>query len=137
MASRSLDDLAPVVKARALAFIQECRACGLDVLIYCTLRSNEEQRALYRVGRELSGQILTNAKPGESMHNPDSNGHAWAFDAVPMVFGKPAWDNKQLIKSMGDCGESVGLEWAGNWRGPLREAVHFQLKLGGGASWNR
>lgn len=131
MASRSIDDLAPVVRARALAFMNECRACGVDVLIYCTLRSCEEQRALYRVGRELPGSILTCAKPGESLHNPDQHGKSWAFDAVPMIFGKPAWSDQHLIKSMGDCGESVGLVWAGNWRGALREAVHFQVTPGG------
>ncbi len=128
MASRSLDDLAPVVKARALAFLSECQRAGLDVLVYCTLRSNEEQAALYRVGRSEPGHIVTNAKPGGSKHNPDENGQAWAFDAVPMVGGKPAWSDAAMLTRMGRCGEAVGLEWAGEWAGALRESVHFQIK---------
>lgn len=132
MASRSLDDLASVVKARALALQDECRACGLDLLIYCTLRSNEEQAVLYQSGRVLPGRILTNAKPGLSLHNPDRDGKAWAFDAVPLVYGKPAWSDVQLLKTMGVCGESVGLEWAGRWGGTLRETVHFQVQPSGG-----
>ena len=49
MASRSLDDLAAPVKSAALAMLARCRAAGLEVLIYCTLRSNDEQAALWRM----------------------------------------------------------------------------------------
>lgn len=128
MASRSLDDLAPRVRAMAVAFEDECRACGLDVLIYCTLRSNDEQALLYKSGRSVGGSILTNALPGESLHNPDQNGYAWAFDAVPLVAGKAAWKDASLLGQMGVCGESVGLSWAGRWPGSLRESVHFELR---------
>ena len=128
MASRSLDDLAPVVKAQAVAFVDECRACGLDVLIYCTLRTRDEQAHLYRCGRDLPGPVLTYAKAGESLHNPDCNGQAWAFDAVPVMAGKPLWLDAQKIKLMGECGEAVGLMWAGRWVGALRESVHFQWR---------
>jgi peptidoglycan L-alanyl-D-glutamate endopeptidase CwlK len=118
--------LSPKVKARAVAFLDECKACGLDILIYCTLRTNAEQEKIYRVGRDVSGAVLTNARAGESLHNPDENGEAWAFDAVPTVGGKPLWNDKQKIALMGECGEAVGLVWAGRWRGKLRESVHFQ-----------
>lgn len=132
MASRTLEDLAPVVKARAAAFIDECRACGLDVLIYCTLRSNAEQATLYKIGRSVPGKIVTCATPGLSLHNPDINGKAWAFDAVPLVAGKPAWSDSNLLQLMGSCGEAVGLEWAGRWGGVLRESAHFQVLPSGG-----
>ena len=130
MASRSIDSLAPKVKAMAVAFVDECKACGLDVLIYCTLRTNEEQNGLYRFGRDLPGRKLTNARAGESLHNPDLNGEAWAFDAVPVIAGKPLWDDDSRVRLMGECGEAVGLEWAGRWSGKLRERVHFELKGG-------
>lgn len=127
MASRSLDALAAPVKARALAFLRECQGAGLDVLIYCTLRTNEEQAELYASGRTVRGPILTNARPGQSYHNPDANGNAWAFDAVPTRGGKPLWSDETAITTMGQCGEAVGLQWAGRWRGAMRERVHFQL----------
>lgn len=130
MASRSIDALAPLVKAQAVAFLNECAACGLDVLIYCTLRTNEEQAALYAVGRTKPGAVLTNAKPGESLHNPDKNGVAWAFDAVPVIAGKPQWSDDARLLQMGICGEAVGLQWAGRWAGKLREKVHFQNRGG-------
>ncbi len=130
MASRALDDLAPVVKARALAFLAGCQHAGFDVLIYCTLRSNAEQASLYALGRTKQGPIKTNAKPGESLHNPDDAGKAWAFDAVPVSCGALLWDDAQALGLMGAIGESVGLEWAGRWSGSLRERVHFQLSRG-------
>lgn len=126
MASRSIDALAPIVRAQAVAFLDECRACGLDVLIYCTLRTNAEQAAIYASGRAIAGPLLTCAKPGESLHNPDANGEAWAFDAVPVKAGKPLWRDVLAIEQMGICGEAVGLLWAGRWHGALRESVHFQ-----------
>lgn len=128
MASRDLGDLSPVVRARALEFLRECHGAGLDVLIYCTLRSLEEQASLYASGRSKPGRILTNAGPGESLHNPDAQGFAWAFDAVPLVGGKCLWNDAATIAKMGECGEFVGLEWAGRWRGAFREYVHFQYR---------
>lgn len=131
MASRSLLDLSPVVRRAALAFLDESRACGLDVLIYCTLRSKDEQTMLYAQGRTAPGAVVTQAKPGQSLHNPDDEGFAWAFDAVPMVGGKPAWDDGARLMQMGICGESCGLEWAGRWDGSIRERVHFQIRKEG------
>ena len=128
MASRALDDLAPLVRALALAFLAECQRQGLHVLIYCTLRSDAEQADLYARGRTAPGAIVTNARPGQSLHNPQRDGHAWAFDAVPMLAGKPLWADEGALMLMGAAGEQAGLEWAGRWRGKLRERVHFQIK---------
>lgn len=127
MASRSLDDLAAPVQAAALAMLSRCRAAGIDLLIYCTLRSNAEQAQLYAQGRTKPGAVVTNAGPGQSMHNPDTSGKAWAFDAVPMVGGQAAWGDAAQVNRMGEIGESCGLEWAGRWRGALKERVHFQM----------
>lgn len=127
MASRSLDDLDDDVKALALAFLAECQRRGLRVLIYCTLRSNAEQNALYAQGRSKKGAIVTNAKAGQSMHNPQpQTGKARAFDAIPLGdYNKPLWNDEQAIAEMGAAGLAVGLEWAGQWR-YFKERVHFQ-----------
>lgn len=128
MASRSLDDLAQPVKLAAQDFLKAAGLAGLDVLIYCTSRPASEQAALYAIGRTVPGQKVTNAKPGDSLHNPDLNGKSWAFDAVPMLHGKAMFHDDALIDRMGRIGESVGLEWAGRWTGRMRERVHFQIK---------
>ena len=130
MPSRSLDDLEDDVKAMALAFKAECKRRGLDVLIYCTLRSNKEQDALYSQGRSSnSSHIVTNARAGQSLHNPQpATGKARAFDAVPIrKDGKLEWDNAKALAAMGECGIAVGLEWAGKWA-TFKERVHFQKK---------
>ena len=128
MASRQLDALAPPVYRAALAFIERCNVVGLHVLIYCTMRDDAEQATLYARGRTAPGAIVTNARPGQSLHNPQKDGHAWAFDAVPMLAGKPLWSDETALLAMGAAGERAGLEWAGRWRGKLRERVHFQIK---------
>lgn len=130
MSSRSLDDLALPVKTAALDFIKAASAGGLEVLIYCTLRSSVEQANLYAMGRTKPGAIVTHAMPGHSLHNPDQSGKSWAFDAVPMLHGKAMFHDDILINRMGLIAESVGLQWAGRWRGRLRERVHFQIKRG-------
>ena len=99
MASRSLIDLAAPVRHAAMAFQAACHARGMNALIYCTLRSNEEQAALYAQGR-----------------------------TAPVVHGVAMWSDDAALLTMGECGESVGLAWAGRWRGPLRELVHFQIE---------
>ena len=125
MASRSLDDLLPVVKRKAEEFRKLCADQGMDILIYCTYRSPEEQNGLYAQGRTKPGKIVTNARGGESWHN-----HRCAFDFVPMVAGKPAWGDTNLYRKAGVIAESVGLEWAGRWTGSLRETAHCQYTGG-------
>lgn len=119
MASRSLDDLAPSVRLAALQFLELCKLRGLDVLIYCTMRSHAEQDDLYRRG-------MTRALAGQSLHNPQKpTGKARAFDAVPLVNGVPDWQDKTKLKAMGECGEAAGLKWSGRWI-KFPELVHFE-----------
>lgn len=129
MASRSLNDLHPRLKERALAFLDRCRMEGIDVLIYCTYRSNKEQAELYEQGRSKGGKIVTYAKAGKSWHNFTIDGRpaAKAFDCVPMINGKPEWSTRHPVWQMvGKIGTDVGLMWAGNWS-RFREYPHFQL----------
>lgn len=127
--SRNIGDLIPIVAAKADNFVAACKAQGIDILIYSTLRDNESQNELYAQGRTKPGKIVTNAKAGESYHN-----YGCAFDFVPLVHGKPAWDDKTLYTRCGNIAESVGLEWAGRWKGKLQETAHCQYT--GGLHWS-
>ena len=122
MSSRSIADLRPVFATRAIAWLDECRHAGLDVLITCTFRSMSEQNDLYAQGRTRPGKRVTNAKPGESAHN-----FRFALDFVPIVQGKPDWSSKspQWLQ-LGRLAEACGLEWGGRWRG-LVDLPHIQL----------
>lgn len=156
MASRDIEALTLPMATKAHATVDLCRQRGVDLLIYCTLRSLHEQAVLYRQSRtfaqierkavELStlgfgflaeilmkvgpqyGPHVTNAGPGESWHN-----YREAFDAVPLVGGKPVWSYRQhrkLWDTYGECAEQVGLSWAGRWT-RFREYPHCQLRSAG------
>ena len=132
MSSRDLHDLRDDVHSMAVSHKQLCKAAGIDLLIYCTKRENEEQDLLYAIGRTVKGVIVTNARAGESLHNPDKNGKSRAYDCCPLRFGKPVWTSKSkedaaLWAQVGAIGESVGLSWAGRWTGKIKEKAHFQL----------
>jgi peptidoglycan L-alanyl-D-glutamate endopeptidase CwlK len=142
MSSRRLTDLDHDVYLLAERALLAWEARKLNVLIYCTYRSEEEQAALYAQGRaslnivnkmrkdcglysiseKENSRKVTNAKAGQSMHNKRR-----AFDCVPLIAGKPQWSKSSAIwQEVGAIGESVGLEWAGRWR-TFCEYPHFQL----------
>lgn len=134
MASRKIDDLELDVRIKALDLLSAAREKGIDLLITCTYRSPAEQEALYRKGRTEPGLIVTNARAGQSLHNLELKGipAARAFDIVPLVNGKPLWKTEgkaaELWSTIGELGESLGLEWGGRWRGSLIDMPHFQIK---------
>lgn len=124
--SRDIKDLHPSVAAKVVAFVASCKSVGIDILITSTLRDMESQAALYAQGRTAPGKIVTNAKAGQSFHN-----YGLAFDFVPIVNGKAAWNDTKLFTRCGEIAESVGLEWAGRWKS-FKELAHCQapgLKL--------
>ena len=125
MASRSLSDLTPKARELCMKWIDACRKEGVDVLVYCTYRDGKEQDELYMIGRTKPGNIVTNARAGDSWHN-------WrrAWDAVPLVAGKPQWNGASLYAKMGRVAEELGIEWAGRWTGKLKETAHFQVTEG-------
>jgi len=127
MSSRKIEDLNPSVSRMAEVHKKLCKERGVELLIYCTLRSNEEQDNLYAIGRTILGKIVTNARAGQSAHNPDKNGKASAYDCCPMISGKPMWDsNHPSWRIVGEAGEEAGLSWSGRWTGKLKETAHFQ-----------
>jgi peptidoglycan L-alanyl-D-glutamate endopeptidase CwlK len=124
---------------------------GAELLIYCTLRTPEQQAILFRKGRtlkqirrraeqlqrlgrpDLSGILLaapqqmsrkrvTNAGPGQSAHQ-----YGIAFDAVPLdEGGKAIWRLADpLYQLYGQISTDLGLDWAGNWK-RFKEGPHSQ-----------
>ena len=128
--SRSTEDLHPLMRARVLEWLQDCKAAGLDILLTCTLRSMETQAVLYTYGRTVPnpnskptptkplGRVATNAQPGQSAHN-----YGLAVDFVIMNQGKADWTgtsanwNKAIELAIGRGMESLR---------PM-ESAHLQL----------
>lgn len=122
--SRKLEDLLPQVSEKCQQFIDACAKQGIDILITSTYRDFESQTALYNQGRTTPGNIVTNAKAGQSFHN-----YKCAFDFAPQVNGKVDWNNLELFTKCGEIGKSLGLEWAGDWVS-FKEYAHLQYTGG-------
>jgi peptidoglycan L-alanyl-D-glutamate endopeptidase CwlK len=122
--SRKLEDLHPKVMQMCSEFIKSCQKEHIDILITSTYRDAECQDKLYAQGRTTPGNKVTNAKAGQSWHN-------WrcAFDFVPLVNGKPAWNDVALFTKCGEIAEKHGLEWAGRWV-KFKELAHCQYTGG-------
>lgn len=122
--SRSLDELNPYVKRLAQKLIEKCKNQNIEIIVTQTFRSFNEQANLYAQGRSKSGKIVTNAKPGYSMHN-----YGLAFDFCPIIDGKAAWDRVDLFEKVGVIGKSIGLEWGGDFKS-IKDRPHFQATGG-------
>ena len=136
MASRSACDLCPEMRSKLVEFLTRARLAKIDVLIYCTYRSKEEQNALYSQGRTAPGPKVTWTK--KSKHNvTDANGRpsAEAWDCVPMVNGKCAWNAKEIYLQLAAIASAIGgLRWGGDFNGdgvPFErgeyDSPHFEL----------
>lgn len=134
VSSRSIQTLLPHVAARCAKWIRNCQARDVDILVYSTYRDAEAQNALYAIGRTQPGRIVTNARGNQSWHQARR-----AWDAVPMVHGKPDWSYADLNNDkvpdevwwavMVEEAGRLGIEWAGNWVS-FREFVHWQITDG-------
>jgi peptidoglycan LD-endopeptidase CwlK len=126
--SRKIEDLHPHVQALCERFLSECGKSGIDIIITSTYRDAASQTALYAQGRTLPGNIVTNARAGQSWHN-----YCVAFDVVPLRNSKPVWGTAgkdgELWQSVGAIGRACGLEWAGDWK-RFKEMAHFQFTGG-------
>ncbi len=122
--SRKLEDLDKATASKAAAFLDACKAEGIDVLVTSTYRDAESQDALYAQGRTVPGKVVTNAKAGYSMHN-----FRCAFDVVPLRNGKAVWatagEDGKLWRQVGAIGVQCGLEWGGDWK-TFKDFPHFQ-----------
>ena len=141
-----LDDLRPKTKKLCELWIEECRKNGINLVVTQTFRSPELQEAYYSQGRELleivnlkrkkvgldkitekENKIVTKAAPGKSPHN-------WkmAWDFVPLVDGKPAWNRLDLFDKAGAIARKMNyqgysLEWGGDFK-TIKDKPHIQLK---------
>ncbi len=138
MASRNLSDLHPDLQPLANMFLRKCKGYGLNIIVTCTYRSNEEQDVLYAQGRKNPGNIVTNAWGGKSEHNFTINGKpaSKAFDIAILSNGKLNWAAKsedwQLISKIWMSGIKEGnfyLDWYGKPNSTFYELPHFCLKV--------
>lgn len=139
MASRSLSDLHPVVHRMANQFINDCHAEGIDVLIYCTLRTGAEQDLEFAKGRSnMKGKwiitaprkVVTYARGGQSFHQ-----YGCALDFVPLRNGQCVWNAKTredqvLWIRCVELAEKNGFTAGFRWAGAKQDGPHIQWSGG-------
>ncbi|PFN99615.1 peptidase M15 [Bacillus sp. AFS076308] len=126
-------ELNPVVKERTEQLIQQAAKKGIVVVITDSFRSAEDQDKLYEQGRTTDGNIVTNAKGGESYHN-----YGLAIDfALETPSGDVVWDREydrngnakadwaEVVK----MAKALGFEWGGDWKG-FKDYPHLEMNFG-------
>lgn len=121
---KDLTQLLPKVQQMTNLFLSKCKEKGIEVTITSAYRSIEDQDALYAQGRTTQGNVVTNARGGDSFHN-------WkcAVDFAPVVNGSIPWNNKALFAKVGAIGKECGFEWGGDWASFL-DLPHLQYTAG-------
>lgn len=155
--SRSLDDLHPVVKEKALLLQKLAKeTLGINIIFTQTLRTEAEQAALYAHGRRSLEKVndlrrkanmppitikentwRTNAKTIKNSYH----GYGLAFDiAITSPNGKTInWDTKRTDWNsdglsdwlqVGKLSKQIpGLEWGGTWSSSP-DISHYQYTFG-------
>lgn len=126
MPSRNIEDCLPELQEKFEQFDLGMRTAGIDYILTCTKRSQEEQNALYAQGRTAPGKVVT-----WTLKSKHIDGRA--FDIAIMINGKICWnptldadnDGVSEYTEAGLIGESVGLRWGGRFKSP--DAPHFEI----------
>src|SRR5216684_3540829 len=127
-----LSGLLPELAAKARIHLDHCHTKGLPVALTSGWRSPEEQMVLFTKGRIFNAtdgawsvvdpkRVVTNATPE---HAPHCRGAA--YDLVPLVDERPAWDRLDLFAVAGGLGKELGLIWGGDWK-KIVDLPHFEM----------
>lgn len=126
-------ELNPIVKERTSELVQQAAKKGIRVVITDGFRSAADQDQLYKKGRTVSGNIVTNAKGGESYHN-----YGLAVDfALKTTTGNIIWDmqydgngdGKSDWYEVVDLAKNLGFTWGGDWI-RFKDYPHLQMDFG-------
>lgn len=114
--------LQPLVERQAQKVLDEMKSFGYEMRITQGFRSIEEQNRLYAQGRTTNGNIVTNARGGQSFHNYGV--------AVDYVFRKQGFDAPDYLWTLfGLVGKKHGFFWGGDWKGFV-DRPHLEMTLG-------
>lgn len=126
------EGLHPVVAERAEVLRQRAAQIGIVIRFTDGFRSFEEQEALFAQGRTTAGNIVTNARGGESYHN---YGLAvdYAIEAGPNVIWDLDYDGNGNGRSdwfeVAEIAKELGFSWGGDWES-FKDYPHLQMDFG-------
>lgn len=119
------DLIYPPFRETCFRLASNLASSGHDFFAISGFRSRAEQWDLYSKGRTAPGKRVTNAKPGQSLHN---YGLAvdWCLDADRNRAGlQPDWRLPEYER-LAVAAEGLGLESAFRWR-TFKEGPHVQV----------
>lgn len=125
--------LHPVVAENEKLLVRKAGRRGIEIIITHGYRSSEEQDALFNQGRSSAGNIVTNARGGESYHN-----YGLAIDfALRTPEGNVVWDMERDDNGNGkadwmevvDLAKELGFTWGGDWAN-FPDYPHLQMDFG-------
>ena len=110
-----LNALHPYFRDKVKQLIIQCEKKGIQLAVVETFRTHAKQNEYKSMGKKY-----TNTPGGRSKHQ-----YGLAVDVVPIVNGKPVWNNSVLWRKVGATGEKLGLRWGGRWKRPY-DPAHFE-----------
>jgi peptidoglycan L-alanyl-D-glutamate endopeptidase CwlK len=120
-------------------FIKACSREGIAIWVYDTWRTKAKQRALHAQGRQpidIVNKLRKEAglEPITEQRNRhiitrklvSPHNYGLAADFVPIVDGKPVWNDARLWEKCGKIAVRLGMEWGGLWK-YLVDKPHIQM----------
>lgn len=106
---------------------------GIEVLLFWFHRTEDQQRALYAIGRtiELHRKPVTNC---DGVIKKSKHQFWLAVDLVIVTAGVLQWNRNELYEELGRIAKEEGLRWGGDWDGDEErdpndfDVFHFEFK---------
>lgn len=111
--------LAPRFAVAVKMAVAECKALGIEAMVYETYRTKALAEAYYAKGRTTPGKIVTHAK---------DNVHSWhGFGlAVDVIHARKRWDAPdEWWRKMAGIFKRHGCHWGGDWQ-TFKDLPHLQ-----------
>ena len=128
-----LATLDPKAQAKFRPFIAAAQAAaagmGFDLIAISGNRSWEEQDRIYEQGRTEPGNIVTNARGGQSNHNFGIALDFGVFRDLRYLDETEPATASAVYKAIGHIAPEYGIEWGGWWKG-FKDEPHFQIATG-------
>lgn len=132
MSELLIEGLLPELATKAREHRARAHAVGIEIVFTSGYRTPAQQEDEYAKGRQRdpfdgswhlvdASKVVTHALPE---HAPHCRGAA--YDLVPIVNGKAAWDRLDLFAKLGGIGKELALVWGGDWL-KLKDLPHFEL----------
>lgn len=138
MPSRNLSDLTKELQTIALTIVErfnfENLKDGLYMKVICTHRSPEEQKELFKKGRDEIGNIIDRKKvvtycDGERTKSKHNFMPSKAFDVgiFKKVNGKETYlCDRAIMASLNRYTAGLNVRWGGIWKSPKTDYPHFE-----------